>query len=120
MQSPNNPLRTTEASKFPLVVSRVRSGERGKLGALGGTVAEMVAVKPQGPMWLDPHLPMPPGAQTLGPALFCLQSATRLRGCPHNVKEKCKTLEEEKSLFWRGLSLASEVSDHVLQQSPGL
>lgn len=48
------------------------------------------------------------------------QSATRLRGRLHNWKEKCKTQEGEKCLFWRGLSLASEVSDHVLLQSPGL
>lgn len=75
----------------------------------------------QGPPWPDPSLPLHSSCTGhSGQALLCVQSATRLGNCLHNVKEKCETQEEGKCLFWKGLSLASKVSDHVLQQSPDL
>lgn len=137
MQSPNNPLTPTEASKFPLEVLRVgpeRETEGretttkavwGWLKQLGGTVAGSLAVKIPGARVARPfHAHCSQDTQTAhrtiqGRSFIYIQSAIRRRGCLHNWKEKCKTQEGEKCLFWRGISLASEVSDHVLQQSPG-
>lgn len=128
---PNNSLRTTEASKFPLEVLRVGPGDRGKvtqreereekqqqrpLGGKpkesGGTVTESRAMETPGVKTARPCVQT--ACRTLG------QTLARLRGCLHSGKEKCKSQEEGKCLFRRGLSLASEVSDHVLQQPPGL
>lgn len=133
MQRPNNPLRTTEASKFPLEVLRVGLGESGKVTqreereerqqqrASGGCRRNLEAHwqtpgqwRHQAQRWPEPHLPLYSN---------CLQDTgadTGLRDCRHSGKEKCKTQEGGKCLFRRGLSLASEVSDHVLQQPPGL
>ena len=99
----------------------MRPGESRKLEAFGGTVSATVTMKSPG---ATVTRPFPPTVlklhRTLGAGPLCVQSATRLGDCLHNVKEKCKTQEEGKCLFWKGLSLASKVSDHVLQQSPDL
>lgn len=131
---PNNPLRTTEAYKFPLEVLRVGPGDRGKVTQRGEgreAITKAFGGKPKGSggTVTESRAMETPGVKTAGPSpSHCVQTAcrtlgqtlARLRGCLHSGKEKCKSQEEGKCLFRRGLSLASEVSDHVLQQPPGL
>lgn len=86
----------------------------GQLKGHGGTEAEMVGVTTYGANVsrpsaspLHPHCPQ----DCRGKTFICVLG---LRGCLHDLKEKCETPEGKKMPHLKGTSLASEVSDHVL------